>query len=143
MSEYHLLAEATVVLHAAYVLFVVLLAPLILVGAWLKWSWVRNFWLRLTHLIMMVFVGLEAVVGMQCPLTDLEDHFRGKAGQAQYEVDFLAHWADRLLYVQLNQFELDFIHISFSLFLIGLFVFVRPRWPWRARPSPVIQSSAA
>jgi hypothetical protein len=128
---YGYLADTTVLIHAAYVLFVVLGLPVILFGAWRGWGWVRNFWFRLAHVSCMVFVGCEAAVGMTCPLTVLERHFRTLAGQEMYTGEFLAHWAEELLYFRWPQWTFDSLHVGFSLVLLAVLVLVPPRWPWR------------
>ena len=45
------LADVIVVLHAAYVSFVVFGLAAILLGIVFRWSWVRNVWFRAIHLI--------------------------------------------------------------------------------------------
>ncbi len=66
-----LLADLIVVFHAAYVSFVVFGLVAILIGAALRWEWVRNFWFRASHLTMIGIVVLEALFGITCPLTAL------------------------------------------------------------------------
>ena len=66
---YSFLADVVVGLHVAYVGFVVVGLLLILVGLLLRWSWVRNPSFRILHLLAIVTVGLEAICGIDCPLT--------------------------------------------------------------------------
>ena len=63
------LADLTLVLHAAYVLFVIGGQLLILLGWGLEWMWTRRFLFRLLHLLAIGFVMLEAWLGVTCPLT--------------------------------------------------------------------------
>jgi len=60
------LADVMLALHVGVVLFVVGLLPLVIVGGIRGWAWVRHFSLRLTHVLLMVFIaGLaSAVVGV-------------------------------------------------------------------------------
>ena len=44
-----ILADIVVVIHFAYVAFVVLGLVAVLMGYVFKWNWVRNRWFRLTH----------------------------------------------------------------------------------------------
>ena len=76
-----LLADAIVVLHLAYVLFVLLGFAAIWIGAWLHWSWTRRRAFRVTHLACTLVVALEAVFGVVCPLTEWEYELRLEAGQ--------------------------------------------------------------
>src|SRR5262249_24175615 len=75
-----LLADLIVVLHATYFSFVVFGLLLILLGVVFRWGWVRNFWFRTLHLTAIGIVVLEALIGMNCPLTDWEDRLREMAG---------------------------------------------------------------
>ncbi|WP_333647017.1 DUF2784 domain-containing protein [Candidatus Binatus sp.] len=76
-----MLADAVVVIHAAYVVFVVFGLAAILIGVVLEWEWVRGFCFRLWHLVAIALVCLEAILGVMCPLTTLEGSLRARAGQ--------------------------------------------------------------
>lgn len=85
---YRWLADAVVVLHAAFVVFVVL-------GGFvaLRWRWVA--WL---HVPAAVWGALIEVGGWICPLTPLENWLRGCAGDAGYSGGFVEHYLLRALY---------------------------------------------
>ena len=89
-----MLADLIFILHAAVVLFNAGGLLLILIGAPLNWSWIRNRKFRITHVAMMTFVSLEAILGVSCPLTVLEDWLRGVSGQQS----FVQRWAGALIY---------------------------------------------
>ncbi|MCZ6843317.1 MAG: DUF2784 domain-containing protein [SAR324 cluster bacterium] len=79
-----LLADGVVLLHLAYVAFVAsgyLAVPL---GRALGWRWIRNRAYRRLHVAAMALVALEAVVGLICPLTLLENALRGRAETATF-----------------------------------------------------------
>jgi hypothetical protein len=57
-------ADVIVAFHTAYVAFIVVGLVAICVGALLRWGWVRNPWFRYTHLIAIVIVAGEAVLGL-------------------------------------------------------------------------------
>lgn len=86
--RFRLLADAVVVLHAAFVLFVVL-------GGFiaLRWRWVA--WL---HIPAAVWGALVELNGWICPLTPLENWLRGRAGEAGYSGGFIEHYVLRVLY---------------------------------------------
>ena len=67
------LADLVLLFHAAYVGYVVFGLVAIVLGIALGWSWVRNFWFRLTHLGAIGLVVAESIVGVACPLTTLEN----------------------------------------------------------------------
>lgn len=78
---YGLLADAMVCAHVAYVAFVVLGQVAIILAAAFRWEWGRNRWFRLSHLLAIAIVAVEAVMGWQCPLTKWEYQLRELAGQ--------------------------------------------------------------
>jgi hypothetical protein len=83
-----LLADLTLLLHLAFVLFV------LLGGALVLWRW-RLAWLHLPALLWGVLVELT---GWICPLTYLEHHWRRQAGLAGYEDGFIEHYLLPLIY---------------------------------------------
>jgi len=54
------LADAILLLHFGFVLFVVGGLALTWIGAAAGWAWVRNFWFRAAHLGAIAFVAGEA-----------------------------------------------------------------------------------
>src|SRR5688572_21121657 len=91
-------ADVTLVLHVAFVVFVIGGQMLIFHGWCVDWSWTRNPLFRLTHLVVVVFVVLETWLNFACPLTILENWLRVRAGQTVYEdIGCIAHWLQKLL----------------------------------------------
>ncbi|MDN3556937.1 DUF2784 domain-containing protein [Halomonas maura] len=134
---YSLAADAILVVHAAFVLFVILGLALTLVGKPLGWRWVRNPWFRLAHLGAIGFVVLEAWLGTLCPLTVWEMALRERAGDVVYSGSFIAHWLHRLLFYQAPAWVFIAVYTLFGG-LVGLsWLWVRPRPLGRkGRPDP-------
>jgi hypothetical protein len=82
------LADGVVVLHLAFVAFVVLGGVLVL-------RWPRLAW---AHIPAAVWGAVVEFTGWICPLTPLEDALRTRVGQAPYSGDFVAHYLIPLLY---------------------------------------------
>ena len=95
MDVYRLLADAIVVVHLVYVAFVVLGMAAILAGIVRRWAWVRNFWFRTVHLLMIAVVVVESLCGILCPLTDWEDRLRNASGSPNEPGTFIGRWATR------------------------------------------------
>ena len=76
MNVYGFLADVLVVIHAVWVGVVVFGLLAVLIGAWLGWQWIRDFWFRIVHLGMIGVVVFEAVLGIPCPLTTWEAGLR-------------------------------------------------------------------
>jgi hypothetical protein len=89
-----MLADMTLFLHAAVVLFNVGGMLLILTGGIRGWRWVRRRGFRTAHVGLMAVVTVEAILGVTCPLTTLEDWLRG-AGDHR---SFVGRWLFALLY---------------------------------------------
>ena len=85
---YRLLADGVVILHLAFVLFV-------LFGGLLTLWWPRILWL---HLPAAAWGATVEFGGWICPLTPLEQWLRLKAGQPTYSSDFIEHYILPVLY---------------------------------------------
>ena len=85
---YRLGADAVLILHLAFVLFVVL-------GGFLVLRWPKLAW---AHLPAVAWGALVEFSGWICPLTPLENALRHATGDAVYAGDFVAHYIVALLY---------------------------------------------
>ncbi len=121
------LADATVILHAAFVLFVVLGQGLILLG-WLKqWQWVRYFPFRGLHLLAISYVVLEAWLGLTCPLTTLENYLRRLAGEIGYGHSFIGYWVPYLLFYSAPEWVFTLVYSIFGSLVVLTFLAYPPR----------------
>ncbi len=93
-----LLAHLTLALHLGVVAFIVFIVPLAWVGRWRAWHWVGNRWLRGIHFFLIAYVAVQSWLGLVCPLTVLEMWFRHRAGDETYDMPFVQHWLERVLY---------------------------------------------
>ena len=116
-----MIADAILVVHALFVLFVVGGFVLILLGA-RSWGWVRNRAFRVLHLAAIGFVTIETLLGCTCPLTIWEDMFRS-AGTEQRS--FVGRWVARLLYYNFPEWVFA---IAYCVFLLAVV------WAWWAIP---------
>ena len=124
---YSLAADAILVTHVLFVAFVVLGLILIFVGKFLSWPWVRNPWLRVTHLLGIGVVVLQAWFGVICPLTIWEMDLRSKAGETIYEGSFITYWLNDLLYYQAPSWVFVVCYTAFGGLVLASWFFVRPR----------------
>jgi hypothetical protein len=125
---YAFLADLIVAVHIAYVSFVVVGQLAILIGLALKWSWIRNFWFRISHLVAIVIVGLEAAWDVTCPLTNWERQARLLAGQTPTEGSFIGRLFDNILFYDLPKWYFNALHIAFAVLVLATFVLAPPRW---------------
>ncbi|WP_436716316.1 DUF2784 domain-containing protein [Roseiconus lacunae] len=127
MIDFSFLADVTVTIHFAYVAFVVLGLPLILVGGLCRWQWIRNPWFRGLHLAMILIVVLEAWAGITCPMTTLENDFRLAAGGSSNEGSFIAAWLHDLMFFHAPPWVFTFAYSLFGAVVIATLVFIPPR----------------
>lgn len=82
------LADAVLVLHFAFVVFVVL-------GGLLVLRWPRLAWL---HVPVALYGATIEFLGFICPLTPLENSLRRAGGEAGYQGGFIEHYITAALY---------------------------------------------
>src|SRR5262245_34611915 len=102
---YRVLADAVSAVHLLLMMFVVLGQLLILVGIVCRWRWIRNPWFRWIHLAAILTVAAEAVLQVNCPLTDWEDDLRVLAQEQPNELSFPARLIHSLLIPNFHQAE--------------------------------------
>lgn len=125
--RYGLLADLVVGVHVAYVSYVVFGQLLIWLGLIRGWSWIRNLWFRWTHLAMILIVGGEAAMNIECPLTHWERSLREAAGQAVSGESFVGRLLHALIFVDWSPWVINVLHIVFASVVLGTFVLAPPR----------------
>ena len=128
MPVYRFLADLVVLLHIAYVLFVIVGLILILLGSRIGWNWIRNLWFRSIHLTMITIVVVEALVGITCPLTTLENALRNRAGETFHQGSFVGYWAHELLFIDAPPWAFTVAYCLFGLLVLLAFVWAPPSW---------------
>jgi hypothetical protein len=122
------LADFVLIIHFLFALFVVGSLPLIWIGSWMGFSFVRNPKFRLTHLAAIVFVAAESVIGLVCPLTSLEDALRGASPGGS----FIHRWLHRILYYDFPEWLLTVAYVLFA-FLVAFTYMLLPPHRGKAR----------
>lgn len=117
-----LLADLILIIHFAFVLFVVGGLILTWAGGAAGWRWVRNFRFRIAHLGAIVFVAGESLAGVWCPLTVWEDVLRG----AHAEKSFVARWVHRVLFYEFPEWVFTAAYVACALVVAGSWWWVRP-----------------
>ncbi|OGA48877.1 MAG: hypothetical protein A3G24_07565 [Betaproteobacteria bacterium RIFCSPLOWO2_12_FULL_62_13] len=119
------LADLILIVHFAFVLFVVGGLALIWTGAACDWRWVRNFWFRSSHLAAIVFVVGESLAGMWCPLTVWEDALRG----VHAEKSFVARWIHHILFYDFPERVFAVAYVTFAIVVAATWWWIRPESP--------------
>lgn len=123
---YLLAADAVLLLHVLFVVFVVVGLLLIVAGSLMSWDWVRNWWFRVTHLVAIGVVVLQSWLGVICPLTKLEMLLRSKAGETTYAGSFVAHWLEAILYYRAPAWVFAASYTAFGAIVVWSWVRVPP-----------------
>lgn len=123
-----MLADIILIVHFLYVSFVIGGLLAVWIGVFFHWQWIRNFWFRILHLIAIVFVALESVFGVVCPLTKWENELRSSSGGG-YETSFMQHWIHKILFYHAPEYVFTIIYILFALLVLGSLIVVKPRRP--------------
>jgi hypothetical protein len=116
---YRLLADAVLLLHLGFILFVVFGALLV----------ARRRRLLPVHLAAAAWGFLVEATGAVCPLTWAELHFRRLAGEAGYEGGFIDHYLLPLIYPVGLTRELQ-IALGVAVLVMNAVMYA---WIWRRR----------
>ena len=116
---HRLAADAVLLLHLGFILFVLLGGLLAL-----RWRWAPM--LHLPAAAWGVYVELS---GGLCPLTPLENRLRSAAGEAGYTGGFIEHYLLALIYPAGLTHEIQYVLAAIVVGVNGLAY----AWVWRRR----------
>lgn len=111
-------ADAVLILHVGFVLFVVGGLFMIIVGNISGWAFVNRLWFRVLHLLAILAVVLESWFGIICPLTALENQARLAAGADGYSTSFIEYWLGSVLFFDLPPWVFIGAYTSFGLLVL-------------------------
>jgi len=123
-----MLADLVLLVHAAFVLFVVGGLAATWTGAIAGWRWITHRGFRVAHLAAIGFVVVQTVLGQACPLTVWEDALRG----SQTTTGFVQRWVGALLYWQGPAWAFTALYVGFGALVAWTWFRVPPR-RWRHR----------
>jgi hypothetical protein len=118
---YRSAADGVLVVHLAFVLFVVL-------GGLLALRWPRVAWV---HVPVAVYGAAIEFIGFVCPLTPLEVWLRRQGGQAGYSGGFIEHYVTAALYPSGLTREIQLV-LGTAVLLLNAIVYAV--WLRRRRP---------
>ena len=117
------LADIVLAFHFGIALFITLGLLLIPLGFIYSWSWIRNRRFRQIHAGLMLFVSIEAVFAITCPLTVLEAQLR----QTTAPQSFWAYQLNQLLYWDLPPSFFVGLYLLCSIWVVYLWRRIPPR----------------
>ncbi|MAE22444.1 DUF2784 domain-containing protein [Pseudomonas chengduensis] len=113
-------ADALVLVHLGFILFVLL-------GGLLALRWPRLIWL---HLPAVAWGIVVECLHLGCPLTPWENQMRRMAGQAGYEGGFIEHYLIPLIYPAGLTPQIQ-LWLGAIVVLVNLVVYAWLIWRWR------------
>ncbi len=125
--QYQLAADAILILHFGFVVFVVGGLLMIFLGHRLGWRWIYGIRFRVLHLAAIGVVVLQSWLGAICPLTLWEMQLRELAGDLTYQGSFVAYWLHRLLFFQAPPAVFIIVYTLFAALVVASWFWIRPR----------------
>lgn len=114
---YGLIADAVVIIHLLWVLF-------LLFGAFLgrRYKWVKRF-----HIAGICFALVLQVFHWYCPLTYLEVWLRRMQDPEQaYSGSFIIHYVEKLIYIELRPVVILVMTVLLALMSAGIYLYRPP-----------------
>lgn len=125
-STYSLAADVILLIHFAFIVFVVGGQACVIAGYFRNWQWVRSLRFRICHLLAIGFVVAQAWASKICPLTIWESKLRAAAGQQAYQGTFVEYWIGRLIYYDAPLWVFAVVYTVFGALVIFSWIWVRP-----------------
>ena len=72
------IADFILFIHLIIAIFISAGMLIFPIGGLRSWRWCKNFSLRVTHLGLIVVVFIETLIGVNCPLTVVENYLRAQ-----------------------------------------------------------------
>ena len=124
---YEVAADLTAVLHLTFIAFVIF-------GGFLGY---RSRGWRAAHLLAMGYGVLIEIFYWYCPLTVLEQYLRDRSGHGSYTDPFIAHYLNKIIYLDVPQGMLIGAAVLALGVNAGLYIF----WSHQEHHEPSAQAS--
>jgi hypothetical protein len=109
---YRIAADAVVMIHFTFIVFVVFGALLVARWRWLVWL----------HVPAFAWGVIVEMAGRLCPLTDIENALRAKAGQGGYPGGFIEHYLLAIIYPEGLTREIQLV-LALVVFAINALIY--------------------
>lgn len=125
-SVYSIAADALLIIHFAFIVFVLGGQVCVIIGYFRDWRWVRNLSFRVGHLLAIGIVVAQTWASQLCPLTIWESKLRNAAGEQPYQGTFVAAWVGRLVYYDAPLWVFTAAYSLFFALVLITWIWVRP-----------------
>ena len=104
------MADVVLISHFCVVFYVTFGLLILPIGYIFNWIWTRHRKMRLIHASFVGFITLEAVLGIACPLTQIEIYLRN----IDLSQSFVSYWITELIYWDLPKAFFIILYLSCS-----------------------------
>ncbi len=126
-NKYLLAADVILLMHFAFVAFVVIGFLFIWIGHFAKIKFAGNAKFRICHILAMGVVLCESLLGMICPLTEWENILRMKGGEGRiYETSFMKEWVHKIMFFDFSEGTFTVIYVLFFALVLLTFWMIPP-----------------
>ena len=96
-------------------------------GAIFRWKGIRNPLFRISHLVAVGLVAVEAATGINCPLTVWEYDLRQLTGQVvEKNLSFIARLVRLIIFYDFPPWVFTAMHIAFGLLVVFTYILIPP-----------------
>ncbi len=118
-----LIADFILLVHFLLAFFITSGFFIIPIGYKFEWDWCKNLKIRTTHTIAILIVTAETVLGITCPLTSIENSFRGIYNSES----FVTYWFREILYWNLSMELFLFVYSVCLIWTIAMWKLFPPK----------------
>jgi hypothetical protein len=112
---YTLAADFIVIVHLVFAGFVVFGLFSMVAGPHFGWTWASRKRFKITHLACILFVALEGLLGVTCPLTILENQLLHAAGEGGYHHSFIGRLANQILFYDAPEWVFTLAYVALAV----------------------------
>ena len=122
---YRLLADLIVMIHSAWILFV-LRGFILTLRGFLHKEFFERWLFRTLHLFGIAYVSILAMMGKYCPLTIWENTLRAKYDpRLTYPGSFMIYYVEKFVYPDINPLFIQIPTTFIAIFTVAVFI-IRP-----------------
>lgn len=126
--SHKIFADAIIVLHFLYILFMILGFLLTGYALFFREKFFDRWLFRSLHLLGIFYVASLSILGKYCPLTILENELRLRYEVSSvYSGSFIVHYLEKLVYPDVNPLVIQIPTVFLAIFTTVMFIVKPPK----------------
>lgn len=122
--HYKILADIVVFLHFLWILFIIA-GFISIIFSWKIFF--NNFILRTIHLVSILYTTYLELAHKNCPLTDIENYFKAKSGNAAYTGSFIVYYIEKIVYPDVEPLVVIIPTIIIGVITLVMYILKPPK----------------